>query len=189
MTASEPGRFLGRIVAALDGAAVRHMLAGSFASGIHGTPRATQDLDIVIDPSFDSLARFLDGLAGNDVYFDADVAREEFKRRGQFNVIDTSTFWKAALIMRKARPFSRSELDRRVPVKVLGVDVFVATAEDTVLAKLEWSKLGESERQLRDVSGILEVKGESLDVRYVERWLDELAVRDLWERVRGASFN
>ena len=91
--------------------------------------------------------------------------------------------------MRKARPFSRSELDRRVPVKVLGVDVFVATAEDTVLAKLEWSKLGESERQLRDVSGILEVKGESLDVRYVERWLDELAVRDLWERVRGASFN
>jgi hypothetical protein len=85
VTASAPGRFLGRIVAALDGAAVSHMLAGSFASGIHGTPRSTQDLDIVIDPSFDSLDRFLEALAG-------DVAREQFKRRGQFNVIDTATF-------------------------------------------------------------------------------------------------
>jgi hypothetical protein len=62
---------------------------------------------------------------------------------------------------------------------VLGVNVSVATGEDTVLAKVEWSKLGESERQLRDVSGILEVKGESLDVAYVERWLDELGVREL----------
>jgi hypothetical protein len=183
VTVSEPGRFLGRIVAALNSAAIPHMLAGSFASGIHGTPRSTQDLDIVIDPSSDSLNRFLEALAGDDVYLDADVARDEFKRRGQFNVIDTSTFWKADLIFRKARPFSRSELDRRVPANVLGVDVFVATAEDTVLAKLEWSKLGESDRQLRDVSGILEVKGASLDAAYVERWLDELGVRELWKRV------
>jgi hypothetical protein len=187
VTASEPARFLGRIVAALDGAAVPHMLAGSFASGIHGTPRSTQDFDIVIDPSFDSLDHFLEALAGDDIYLDADVAREEFKRRGQFNAIDTATFWKADLIFRKARPFSRSELDRRVPVKVLGIDVFVATAEDTILAKLEWAKLGESERQLRDVRGILEVNGESLDRAYVERWLDELGVRDLWERIQEAS--
>jgi hypothetical protein len=182
---SEPGRFLERIVAALDGAAVPHMLAGSFASGIHGTPRSTQDLDIVIDPTFDSLDRFLEALAGDDVYLDVDVAREEFKRRGQFNVIDTGTFWKADLIFRKARPFSRSELDRRIHATVLGIGVFVATAEDTVLAKLEWAKLGESERQLRDVSGILEVKRASLDMAYVERWLDELGVRELWDRVQS----
>jgi hypothetical protein len=175
---------LGRIVAALDGAGVPHMLAGSFASGIHGTPRSTQDLDIVIDPTFDSLDRFLEALVGDEVYFDADVARGEFKRRSQFNVIDTVTFWKADLIFRKARAFSRSELERRVPAKVLGVDVFVATAEDTVLAKLEWSKLGESERQLRDVSGIVDVKGGTLDVGYIERWLNELGVRELWDRVR-----
>ena len=186
MTTSEPGRFLSRIVAALDGVGVPHMLAGSFASGIHGTPRSTQDIDIIVDPTFDSLDRFLEALAGDDAYFDADVARDELKRRGQFNVIDTGTFWKADLIFRKARPFSRSELDRRVPAKVLGVDVFVATAEDTVLAKLEWSKLGESERQLRDVSGIVQVKGAALDLAYVERWLDELGVRELWDRVRGA---
>ena len=178
--------FLARVVGALDEAGVPYMLAGSFASSHHGAPRATQDIDIVVDPTFDSLDRFLAALPGDDLYFDTDVAREEFKRRAQFNIIDGSTAWKVDVIFRKERPFSREEMSRRVPAIVLGVDVFVATAEDTVLAKLEWSKLGESERQLRDVTAILETKGASLDVAYVERWLDDLGVRDLWKRVRRA---
>jgi hypothetical protein len=177
--------FLARVVGALDRAAVPYMLAGSFASSHHGAPRATQDIDIVVDPTFDSLDRFLDALVGDDVYFDADVARDEFKRRSQFNVIDGATAWKVDIIFRKARPFSREEMARRLPATVLGVDVFVATAEDTVLAKLEWSKLGESERQLRDVRAMLETKGALLDRAYIESWLDELGVRELWRRVSG----
>jgi hypothetical protein len=163
------------------------MLAGSFASGIHGAPRSTQDIDLVIDPTFESLERLVSALSTDDQYVDPDVAREEFKRRGQFNVIDSATSWKADLIFGKARPFSRSELERRLRMKVLGVDLFVATAEDTVLAKLEWAKLGESERQLRDVRGIIDVKGESLDIGYIERWLDDLGVRALWQRVQTQS--
>jgi len=178
-------RFLARVVGALNSAGVPYMLAGSFASSLHGAPRATQDIDLVADPTFDSLGRFLGALSGDDVYFDAEVARDELKRRGQFNVIDGSTAWKVDVIFRKGRPFSREEMSRRVAATVLGVDVFVATAEDTVLAKLEWAKLGESERQLRDVRAMLETKGASLDVAYVERWLDELGIRELWERVQG----
>jgi hypothetical protein len=181
---SEPSHFLARIVGALDGAGVPHMLAGSFASSIHGTPRSTQDIGLVIDPTFASLDRFLELLGTDSLYVDADVARSELRRRGQFNVIDGTTFWKADLMFRKNRPFSLSELERRVPAKVLGVDVSVATAEDTVLAKLEWAELGESERQLRDVEGILKVKGPSLDRAYVERWVDGLGVREQWDRVQ-----
>jgi len=175
--------FLARIVGALDRAAVPYMLAGSFASSHHGAPRATQDIDIVADPTFGSLDRFLEALKGDDIYFDPDVARDEFKRRGQFNVIDGSTAWKVDFIFCKPRPFSKEEMSRRVPAVVLGVNVFVATAEDTVLAKLEWAKLGESERQLRDVQALVEAKGESLDHAYIERWLDDVGVRELWGRV------
>jgi hypothetical protein len=157
---SEPGRFLARVVAALNGASVPHMLAGSYASGIHGTPRSTQDIDIVIDPTCESLDRLLELLAGDDLYFDPDVARDEFKRRGQFNVIDTASFWKADLIIRKARPFSRSELDRRVAANVLGVDVFVAAAEDTILAKLEWAKLVSRSGSFETCMGSCRSKGE-----------------------------
>ncbi|MDP9000149.1 MAG: nucleotidyltransferase family protein [Myxococcota bacterium] len=176
-------RFLARVVGALNGAAVPYMLAGSFASSHHGVPRATQDIDIVVDPTFDSLDRFLAAMKGDDVYFDTDVAREEFKRRSQFNIIDGSTAWKVDVIFRKARPFSKEEMSRRVPAKVLGIEVFVATVEDTVLAKLEWAKMGGSERQLDDVRAILRTKGAALDGEYIERWLDELAIRELWTRV------
>jgi hypothetical protein len=179
--------FLARVGAALSQSGVTYMLAGSFASSYHGAPRATQDIDIVVDPTFDSLDRFLDALKGDDVYFDADVARQEFKRRGQFNVIDGATAWKVDVIFRKARPFSIEEMARRIPATVLGMPVFVATAEDTVLAKLEWSKLGESGRQLRDVRALLEAKGESLDRAYIERWLDDLDVRELWEKVHAGG--
>ena len=99
-------------------------------------------------------------------------------------MIDGATAWKVDVIFRKARPFSREEMTRRIPAVVLGVPVFVATAEDTVLAKLEWAKLGESERQLRDVQTMLDAIGSSLDFAYIDRWLDDLGVRDLWERLQ-----
>ena len=129
------------------------------------------------------VATALEG-AGIPYYLDADVAREEFRRRGQFNVIEGATAWKVDVIFRKARAFSVAEMSRRLPAVVLGVPVFVATAEDTVLAKLEWAKLGESERQRRDVHALLEAKGQSLDLAYIEQWLDELGVRASWDALR-----
>lgn len=160
------------------------MLAGSFASSMHGAPRATRDIDLVIDPTADSLEGLLERLSREDFYLDSEVARGEFLRGGQFNVIDPSSAWKADLIFRKGRAFSRVEFERRTPVTLLGSPLFVATAEDTVLAKLESAKLGQSEQQLNDVRGIVGVQADALDGAYIEGWLDALGVRDLWEQAR-----
>ena len=67
---------------------------------------------------------------------------------------------------------------------MLGIDVATATAEDTIVAKLEWAKLGASDRQLEDVAGILRAIGDQLDVAYIERWIDELGLADCWRRAR-----
>ena len=61
----------------------------------------------------------------------------------------------------------------------------MATAEDSIIAKLEWAMLGDSERQLRDVAGILSVRGASLDRAHIERWVAALDLVDQWDRVRG----
>ena len=98
--------------------------------------------------------------------------------------MDESGHWKVDLIFSKPVPFDRAGLLRRMPSILLDVPVFVATPEDTILAKLEWAKLGGSDQQMRDVSGIVEMKGEELDHDYIERWLDELGVRELWDRVQ-----
>lgn len=176
---------LAEIVAALEACGIPHLPAGSFASTHHGVPRTTHDIDLVIDPSEPSLDRFVRGLDPERYYVSAEAAREAGRRRGQFNVVALSSGWKIDLIVRKERPFRREEFRRRQPATLLGAKVFVATAEDTVLAKLESARLGESERQLRDVVGILEVRGDELDLAYIERWAGELGVEALWRRVRA----
>jgi hypothetical protein len=180
---SDGGDFLHRLVAMLDRAQIPYMVAGSFASTLHGMPRSTQDIDLVIDPSGQALLIFVAGLAPSAYYVSDDAAREALRRRSQFNVIDMATGWKADLILRKARPYSVEEFRRRKPERILGVDVFVATPEDTILTKLEWAVMSGSDRQLRDVTGILHVKQEDLDRAYIERWAQELGVLDAWRRL------
>ncbi len=180
------GAFLARLIAMLDAAGIPHMIAGSFASTYHGTPRATQDIDLVIDPEPPPLAVFVARMAAEGYYLDERTAREALRRRSQFNVIDAGSGWKADLIIRKDREFSREEFRRRVPARMLDVDVFVASAEDTILAKLEWAARSGSERQLADASGILRVKGADLDQAYIRRWAQELGLTELWRRLSGS---
>ena len=178
------GDLLCRLVEKLDAAGIPHMVAGSFASTYHGVPRSTQDIDIVIDPAPDSLAALLSSLSDHDYYVDADAAREALARRAQFNLIDMATGWKVDLIVRKARAFSIEEFRRREAAELFGASVFLATAEDSIIAKLEWAKLGDSERQLRDVSGILSVCADALDLSYIEDWVAKLDLLAQWQRVQ-----
>src|SRR4051794_36573471 len=103
------GAFLNRLTAKLAAAGIPSMVVGSFASSFHGVPRSSQDLDLVIDPEPASLRRFIADLPPADYYADADAALDALQHRGQFNVIDMATAWKADLIVRKARPFSVEE--------------------------------------------------------------------------------
>ncbi len=179
---SELSEFLGRIVQLLDDAKMPFMIAGSFASTTHGIPRTTQDIDIVIDPAdAKSLDAFVGSMSPETYYVDVDAARDAFKRRSMFNVIDQVSGWKADFILRKNRAFSREEFARRGELSLLGTKVFVGTAEDTIVAKLEWSReSGGSERQRRDIAGILATNGSDLDIAHVERWVKELGLEEEW---------
>jgi hypothetical protein len=178
---SDVEHLLRRLVAITDRAKVPFMIAGSFASTAHGLPRTTQDLDVVIDPpdgaSLDALVKLL---LTDEFYVDADTAREAMNKRSMFNAIDRSA-WKIDFIVRKARPFSVEEFARRLAVRILGVPVFVASPEDTIIAKLEWSKeSGGSERQRRDVAGVLHTMRDELDRDYIERWVRSLGLDAEW---------
>jgi len=104
-----------------------------------------------------------------------------------FNLIDMNTAWKIDLVIRKNRPFSVQELARRVVMPIASVEVATATAEDTIVAKLEWAKLGASERQLIDVAGILHVGSAALDFDYIERWVEALDLGEQWRCARALT--
>ncbi len=176
--------FLRRLIDHLNSIGVPYMIVGSLAGTYHGRPRTTEDIDLVVAIEPEHVDRLVD-LDPERYYVSRDAAEDAVRRAGQFNIIDMETGWKADLIVLKRRPFSLEEFARRKVADILGVRCFVASAEDTILSKLEWAKAGESERQLRDVKGVVETQAGSLDLEYIERWARSLEVSDLWEQVRG----
>ncbi len=175
---------VGRLVRRLEALGIPYMVAGAVASSHHGRPRATNDADVVIDPTPQALEALLAALPGDGFYVDAKIAREALRDRRLFNVIDRETAFRVDLMIRRERPFSREEFARRQRRELEGLPVFIATAEDTILSKLEWAgKAGHSERHLTDALGVLQVSGDRIDRAYVERWAGALGVEDLWRNL------
>ena len=140
--------FLAEVAKHLETAKIPYMVVGSVSSGFHGQPRATNDIDIVIDPTPAQLDLWLT-LLGNQYYVDAEGARDALRRRSMFNIIIFSEGYKADLIIRKDRPFSVEELGRRKTEDLSGRLLPVATAEDAILSKLEWNLISPSEHRCR----------------------------------------
>jgi hypothetical protein len=163
------------------------MLSGSFASAYYGAPRSTQDIDLVIEVTPAQLQEFVESLSSEQYYVDLDAALEAQRRESLFNIIDQATGWKIDLIIRKSRAFSQEEFRRRQSIKLRGLPLFVASAEDVIVSKLEWSKLAKSERQIEDVAGILKIRNQSLDRPYLEKWIAELGLSKEWGAARRAA--
>lgn len=167
-------------VDALEAADVPYMLTGSFASGYYGHSRSTQDVDFVIMPTPDQLRALVASFPDPLFYVDLEAAMEALRESAQFNVIDRENAYKADFIIRKPYPFNQQEFNRRVSATISGVPLVVASAEDVLLSKLQWSKLGGSLRQIEDAAGILELRKDSLDRAYIEGWVERLDLGDQW---------
>lgn len=176
--------FLVRLTSAMEAAGVEYMVCGSVASIIHGVPRSTQDVDLVVLLTEKELPRLVAAFPEDEFYLSESAAKDAIRLQSQFNVIDLQTGWKADLIVRKNRAFSRTEFERRQRADVLGTQAWVASPEDTVLAKLEWSARSESSRQLNDVRGVISVSASSLDWDYLEQWAQALGVSELLRSIR-----
>ena len=173
-----------RLTAALERANVTYMLTGSVASSAHGVPRSTRDLDIVISPTREQLVTLMQEFPNDRYYADEQQALEALSNGSQFNVIDFETGWKTDFIIAQDSTYGRTALERRMRIDIGGKSVYVATPEDVLLAKLQWAKLAQSERQIEDAAGILRTQGGKLDIGYVDQWVLELDLQEQWQAVR-----
>lgn len=173
-------QLLSRLSEILDRAHIAYMLTGSYASSVHGNPRASQDIDIVIAPNRPQLLALLKLLPDTEYYVSDEAAFDALARRSQFNVVDFATGWKVDFIIVKDREFSRTEFERRRLLELDGLALYFASAEDVLIAKLEWAKLGASSRQIEDAAGIVALQGDQLDTAYVRHWVDALGLQEQW---------
>jgi len=164
------------------------MLTGSFASSVHGMPRATRDIDIIIVPTREQLTRLIEQFPQMDYYASLDEAVDALERKSQFNVIDLTTGWKIDFIIRRDREFSQLEFSRRSMIPFAGTQLYVASAEDILIAKLECAKQGGSERQIEDAAGIISSQAEALETSYIERWARELGLEEQLRSARKKAF-
>lgn len=186
MTAPDLLAALGPVLQVLRQLGVRHFVGGSIASSAHGVARASIDGDVVAELA----ARHVQPLVAalRDAYYvPEERIRDAVARRGAFNLIHLETMLKVDVFVSRDRPFERRAFERSRDAVVEGIDgttLPVSSAEDTVLAKLEWYRRGgeTSERQWGDVRGVLQAGGDALDFAYLRRGALELGVDDLLGR-------
>lgn len=167
---SELGDTLAAIAIAFEALGAAWAIGGSLASGAHGEPRATNDVDVIalLD---EQGARRLPALLGPDFYADPDAAVEAVRAHGRFNLIDKRSFLKVDVFVPPAGPMGAGQLDRRQLLEVLpGVPALpILGPEDVVLQKLRWYRLGGevSDRQWRDIVAVLRRSPQELDAEYL----------------------
>lgn len=180
------------VLRALDDLGVRHFVGGSIASSAHGVARASVDGDVVAELGPTHVAALVAAL--RDAYYvPEERIRDAVARRASFNVIHLDTMLKVDVFVSRDRPFDRRAFERSRPASVEGAPgatLPVSSAEDVVLAKLEWYRRGGevSDRQWTDVMGVLQAGGSALDLPYLRRGALELGVDDLLDRaLQGAG--
>ena len=184
---SEPLLVVARLARTFDDLAIRYVVGGSLASSLYGIPRATQDADLVAEIELTHVDA-LRGALADEFYVDSGMIRDAIGRHASFNVVHLATMFKADVFIPRGDAWSREELSRARSESFETADgkvaIRFASAEDTLLHKLVWYRLGNeiSDRQWSDVLGVLKVQSGSMDRQYLEFWARSLNVSDLLSR-------
>jgi hypothetical protein len=170
---------------------VPYLIGGSLASALHGTARSTLDADLVADLQIEQVMPLVKMLQ-KEFYIDDRMIQDAIQHQSSFNVIHLATMFKVDVFVTKHRRFDQMVFQRR-QLQVISNDperkAYVTTAEDIILAKLEWYQMGGevSDQQWRDILGVLKVQAGRLDLKYLSQWAAELKVADLLQRAMKES--
>jgi hypothetical protein len=177
------------VARAFEHAGIAYFLGGSLASSLQGEPRATNDIDFVVDMVEGQIASLTASL-GDDFDVDEHALAEAARLRGSWNIFFLPLVTKIDLFVKGDAPFDESEFARRRSFEIRpGQTLFLKSPEDSVLRKLRWYVDGGSvsAQQFRDVVEILRVNAGRLDDSYLDDWAGRLSVNGELARVRAAA--
>ncbi len=171
-----------------DALGVVWLVGGSVASSLLGEPRATADVDLVADLRLEHVEALHSRLSGT-YYIDDDVVRWAVKTRRTFNVIHLESMLKVDIYCSTNDALSRTQLERRLLIPIAGGRLPVYSAEDIILRKLMWFEEGGgvSDRQWRDLLGVVRVHRGKLDREYLDGHARDLGLGGLLAKLLEAA--
>src|SRR5581483_2101119 len=183
---NEPVEVTLKVTDVFEKLGIPYLIGGSLASTLYGMVRTTQDSDIVAEMRAEHLQPFVAALQ-DEFYVDDEMIAEAIQRRSSFNIIHRETMFKVDVFIPRPRPFLESQFaraQRQTFTFETEIGAKIASPEDIILSKLEWYRMGGevSDRQWRDILGVLKVRAGELDLAYLRKWANELKVGDLLER-------
>ena len=163
---------------------IPYLVVGSFASSIWGEPRLTMDIDIVIDLRSDQIVPLCQAFPAPEFYISEAAVREAVTRRRQFNVLHPTSANKIDFMIPRDDAWSRLQLTRGRQRQYDGeIDLQVCSPEDVIIAKMRFYKEGQSPKHLRDIAGVLDLQGESLDREYIAKWARAMQLQEVWHTI------
>jgi hypothetical protein len=176
------------VVQRLDALGIDYMISGSIVSSLQGEPRATHDIDIVVNLSTAAVPALLRAFPEPDYYVSEQAIGEALRQRSMFNLVQAAEGEKVDFWILTDEPFDQSRFARKRVETVFGVPLKVSSPEDTILMKLRWSQIsGGSEKQFIDALRVFEVQRAQLDLDYLGKWSLQLGVDDLWRQLAAQA--
>lgn len=174
-----PAEALTQFISDLNSLGVSYMITGAYAVSYFGMPRATHDLDIVVEIRTIDLDKICRKFA-KEYIVDKDMAENAVQYRTHFSIIHTKSDLKIDLWVLKGISSEKTKFARRKKVSLFGASAYIISAEDMVLTKLEWFKRSKNTKHLDDVVGIIKVQAGKLNKAYIMGVLEKLGIKKYW---------
>jgi len=168
---------LAKVVPVLEALGIDFMVTGSIASSIQGEPRLTHDVDLVVTVPADAVDALVASFPSPEFLLQKDAIQDALQHRSMFNLLWLQDGSKVDFWLLTDEPFDISRFSRRQRTMLDDLHLFVSAPEDTILAKLRWSRLsGGSEKQFNDALSVYELQAKGMDCEYLGRWAEALGV-------------
>lgn len=173
------------ITAFLETNHISYMITGAWSAIFYGRPRASHDIDFVVEISPKDIEKIVlaFGNLPGEFLIQPEGIKDAIKHKSMFNIIHLPTMLKLDFWILTNAKFDKSRFKRRKRVKILNQDMEIATAEDTILQKLIWYKMGKIEKHLIDAAFVHQIQGENLDKEYLEIWVKKLELEQYYKEL------
>jgi hypothetical protein len=180
----EQAELLKYAVDALEQLKIPYAIIGSFASGVWGESRFTQDIDILVGLSADRVHPLCQAFPSSDFFVSAAAAQIAVARHGQFNVIHPASGNKIDFMIAGQNEWTSRELIRKKNIELFpGELASVASPDDVILGKLLYFREGGSDKHLRDIASILKISNQLVDRDYVAKTAADLGLDHIWKAI------